>query len=195
MESVEEGLASALAPDRTRCEDAAAAPARREVASDPLRRRFSPARALAFGAVAAGLAVIALAALNLTAGADFDYAAASEAEQQRILDEMAAGLEYGIARATGGALKALATEADAAADRLSLDAQFVDSRFEAATEEHVAVFSRKMYADNCNFFMTRKVVAAGVSVRYRIARPSGRPLADFVFDRETCAPYLRAAVG
>lgn len=153
------------------------------------------ARAVAFGAAASALALLAVGALTMSAGADFDYAGASEAEQQRILDDMASGLEYGLARATGGALKVLETTADAGGDLLALDAQFVDRRFEAATDEHVAALSRKMYADNCNFFLTRKVVEAGVSVRYRIARPSGRPLADFVFDRETCAPFMRAAVG
>lgn len=151
-----------------------------------------PAAGLAAAAVA--LTLLALGAVKLTAGADFDYAGASEAEQQRILDDMAAGLEYGLARATGGALQVLETKADAGADLLSLDAQFVDRRFEAATDEHIAVLSSKMYADNCNFFMTRKVVEAGVEVRYRIARPSGRPLADFVFDRQSCAPFMRAAV-
>lgn len=152
-------------------------------------------KALVIGGAAAALAMLAVGALNLSAGADFDYAAATEEKQQAILDDMASGLEYGLVRATGGALAVRSVVADAASDRLLLSGQFVELRYEGATEQQVAAVSKRLYTDNCNQFTTRKVVEGGVSVRFSIARPSGAALLDVEFNRETCAPFMRAAVG
>lgn len=152
-------------------------------------------KSLAWGAAAGALALLALGALTLTAGADFDYAGSSEEEQQRILDEMASAFRFSLPRAFGAQLRVVETRANAGEDLVWVDAQIVDPRFEDASDEHVALFEKGLYAETCNAFQTRKLVEDGASVRFRIARPSGRSLADFVFDTKTCAPYMRAAVG
>ena len=172
------------------------APSPDSMIGSPQRLSFrAPMKAAFYGGGAATVAILAIAAVRLGAGGDFDYAASTEEAQQAILDEMASALEYGLVRSTGGAVAVREARGDARTDSLAVFAQYVDRRFEGATEDQVALARTALYQNNCNQFATRKMIAGGVAIRFAIARPSGGPLIDVQFDRQSCAPFVRASVG
>jgi hypothetical protein len=144
---------------------------------------------------AAAIALLGVGALQMSAGAPFDYAAASEQRQQVILDEMAAALQYGLVRATGGAVSVRVAAGDAANDSVSVFGRYLDTRFEQATAEQVAIVSEALFRNNCNQHGTRQVIDDGVAIRFAIAKPSGAQLIDIQFDAQSCAPFLRKSVG
>lgn len=148
-----------------------------------------------YGGAAAAIAILAIGAARMSEGGEFDYAASSEGVQQAILDEMAAGLRFGLVRSTGGAVVVRDASGDAAKNSLSIVAQYVDRRYESATDEQVDATRIALYRNNCNQLMTRKVIEDGVAIRFSITRPSGAPLIDVQFDSASCAPFLRASVG
>ena len=162
----------------------------------PRRLSFrAPMKAAFYGGGAAAVAILAIAAVRLGAGGDFDYAASTEKAQQAILDEMASALEYGLVRSTGGAVAVREATGDAGTDSLAVFAQYIDRRYEGATEEQVDLARTALYQNNCNQLSTRKMIAGGVAIRFAIARPSGAPLIDVQFDQASCAPFVRASVG
>jgi hypothetical protein len=151
-------------------------------------------KALMFGSAAAAFAILGLGALTMSTRGDFDYRAMEEGAQQKILDEMATGLRYGLVRATNGAVIVHSVTADAATDRLDLAARFVDPLYEETDERRIAEVTTGLYQSNCNQFATRKVIDGGVSVRFRVTRPSGADMIDVEFNSATCAPYRLAQV-
>ncbi len=152
-------------------------------------------KTLMYAGAAAAIAFLGLGALQMSAGAPFDYAGASEKRQQTILDEMAAALQYGLVRATGGAISVRNASGDASRDTVSLFGQYLDRRYESATEEQVEVVREGLFSNICNQQGTRRAIDDGVAIRFAIARPSGAPLLDIQFDLDSCAPFMRASVG
>ena len=152
-------------------------------------------KSVMYGGGAAAIALLAVGAARLSVGEEFDYALLNEKSQQRVLDEMASALEYGLVRSTGGAVAVREASGDAATDSLLVAGQFVERLYESATDDQVEVVRQSLYENNCNQYATRKVIEDGVAIRFSIARPSGAPLIDVAFDAASCAPYLRASVG
>lgn len=137
------------------------------------------------------LTLAGLAALSLEAGMRFDYAAASEAEQQEFLDHIADTMKatYDMKE---GATELTRISADADADLIDLAVRFKAPEFEDPPAQQIEFLKRYMYTENCNYFATREIVEKGVRLDFSVLRPSGEPLALLAFDRGSCAPYLKA---
>lgn len=140
----------------------------------------------------AGLTLVGLAGLSLEAGMRFDYAAASEADQQAFLDHIAATMKANY-EMKEGATELTRISADAGRDLINLAVRFTGPEFEEPPAQQIEFLKNYMYTENCNYFATRAIVEKGVRLEFAVLRPSGAPLADLVFDREACAPFLSPA--
>lgn len=141
------------------------------------------------GALSAGLAVLATAALKSQPWNSSDYAKASEDEQKAALEAFASEFAANLSKGRESEFKLMRVRADAAADLVLVEMQLVGPAFDRADRFAAGQFKLTMGPHFCRSRKIARMVDQGVRIDLRVNRPSRGPLVAMTLDQAFCARF------
>lgn len=121
---------------------------------------------------------------------NFDYQSATEESQQKFLEGVANGFKTGFRITSGNRAELTRVDADASIDMVSITIQYKEDVAEKATGQQIGMMKNQMLSFGCKHAKKNDMLDKGVTIRFRLKRPSGSQMSGFDVDTEGCQAYI-----